>query len=94
LQTYHRLIEAFKHAFAKRSYLGDSSFVNVIELTKNLTSENYINEIYKLIDDTQTFNTSYYGPSWSGKSDSGTAHISVLDQYGNAVALTATVNTL
>lgn len=29
---YHRLIETFKHTFAKRSYLGDSTFVNVTEV--------------------------------------------------------------
>jgi gamma-glutamyltranspeptidase/glutathione hydrolase/leukotriene-C4 hydrolase len=26
---YHRLLETFKHAFAKRSYLGDMDFVDV-----------------------------------------------------------------
>ena len=26
---YHRLIETFKHGYAKRSYLGDSDFIDV-----------------------------------------------------------------
>jgi gamma-glutamyltranspeptidase len=30
---YHRLTETFKHAFAKRSYFGDSNFVEMKEVS-------------------------------------------------------------
>jgi gamma-glutamyltranspeptidase len=41
---YHRLVEAFKHAFAKRSYLGDIDFVEI-----NAVSLNFI-IFWKLVD--------------------------------------------
>jgi len=38
VKTYHRIIEAFKFAFAKRSSLGDEDFVDVKEVRRLLQS--------------------------------------------------------
>ena len=63
-------------------------------MIKNLTSENYIKEILKLIKDEKTFDQKYYGPGWEVKSDEGTAHLSIVAPNGDAVSLTSSVNTL
>eukprot|EP00057_Strongylocentrotus_purpuratus_P006077 XP_011660551.1 PREDICTED: gamma-glutamyltranspeptidase 1 [Strongylocentrotus purpuratus] len=43
--TYHRIIEAFKFAYAKRSALGDADFVDVEEVRGNTTGIIYNNEM-------------------------------------------------
>jgi gamma-glutamyltranspeptidase/glutathione hydrolase/leukotriene-C4 hydrolase len=92
--TYHRIAEAFKFAYAKRSRLGDEKFVDVRELVANMTSHEFAESIRAQIDDTKTHEVSYYGPDFgSVPEDSGTAHINVLAPGGGAVALTGTINT-
>ncbi|CAF1347032.1 unnamed protein product, partial [Rotaria sp. Silwood1] len=89
---YHRLIEAFKFAYAKRSELGDPSKINITELIHNLTSKEYANEIRSRINDDKTFGFEYYGGTWLDKIKTGTAHLSVVGLDGDAVALTSTIN--
>ena len=57
-----------------------------------LVDDQYLEAIRAKINDTRTFNQSYYGIS-SGVNDHGTAHISVLDEDGDAVSLTSSINT-
>uniref|UniRef100_A0A0B7AUX9 Gamma-glutamyltransferase n=1 Tax=Arion vulgaris TaxID=1028688 RepID=A0A0B7AUX9_9EUPU len=90
--TYHRMIEAFKFAYAKRTNLGDEDFVNVTELVQNLTSKAYADSIRKLITDNETHSYEYYGPTFYDQETTGTSHMSVLDHHGNAVSVTSTIN--
>ncbi|XP_025102476.1 glutathione hydrolase 1 proenzyme-like isoform X2 [Pomacea canaliculata] len=90
--TMHRIIETFKFAYAKRTDLGDPDYVNVTDLIANLTSNEYADAIRQLITDNTTHNISYYGPTFYDRLTTGTAHLSVVDAEGNAVAVTSTVN--
>jgi len=90
---YHRIAEAFKYAFARRTELTDPEFADISELMRNLTSRDYATYIRGLIDDDRTFNDpDHYGVHVAPFKDAGTSHISVIDRYGNAVSSTSTVN--
>ncbi|CAF1415545.1 unnamed protein product [Rotaria sordida] len=89
---YHRLIEAFKFAYAKRNELGDPSQININDLIRKLTSKDYADSIRARIDDHKTFSFEYYGETWLDKLTTGTSHLSVIGSDGDAVAMTSTIN--
>jgi gamma-glutamyltranspeptidase / glutathione hydrolase / leukotriene-C4 hydrolase len=91
--SYHRITEALKFAFAKRTLLGDEPSDEIKQLMTNLTNLSYAEEIRKLIKDDTTFQDfEYYGAKYVNKDDHGTAHISILMPNGDAIAVTATIN--
>ncbi|TGZ55540.1 Uncharacterized protein DBV15_12650, partial [Temnothorax longispinosus] len=92
--TYHRMIETFKYAFALRTNLGDGAFIDMTEITRNLTSKSFARAIREKIDDTKTWqDPRHYGsPNYAIVEDHGTAHVSVLAPNGDAVSATSTIN--
>ena len=92
-QYLHAVAEALKHGFADRAqFLGDPAFSHV-------PLEHLIDPAYHArlrIDPDHVLAHEAYGsaPSVAPQParDAGTAHISVIDQKGNAVALTTTIN--
>ncbi|XP_033127913.1 glutathione hydrolase 1 proenzyme-like [Anneissia japonica] len=93
VNTYHRILEAFKFAYAKRSCLGDQDYVDVKELVKKMTSKKYAKEFQQKISE-YTHNISHYGHFFGNAEDYGTSHLSVVDEDGMAVAMTSTINTI
>jgi len=91
--TYlHLLAEVMKHAFADRAqYLGDPDFVKAP--ISMLTSKEYTSWIRGRISPVKTYPAKYYGLGNLRVEQGGTTHFSVLDQFGNAVACTLSVNT-
>ncbi len=85
------LIEAQKHAFADRAeYLGDADYVTVP--TEQLLSRSYAARLAEKINVSQTLAAEAYGRSFT-PNDAGTTHFCVMDEHGNAVACTETINT-
>jgi gamma-glutamyltranspeptidase/glutathione hydrolase len=88
----HLVTEAMKHAFADRAqFLGDPDFVHVP--VRKLTSKDYAAWIRGRILSDKTHPTNFYGYYNYNAETGGTTHFSVIDRFGNAVAVTQSVNT-
>lgn len=91
---WHRLIESYKHAYGRRSLLGDvDKEPQVQSIFDDMTNPQYSADLLHLIDDRNTVNNmSYYGAKFTAKEDHGTAAMSVLHPNGDAVTITSTIN--
>lgn len=93
----HLLVESLKHGFADRAvWLADPAFVDVP--VERLMSGPYLDARAALVDPASTQDPGVYGTRRSDgvgrllPEDSGTSHLSVVDQWGGAVACTETIN--
>ncbi|VDL77309.1 unnamed protein product [Nippostrongylus brasiliensis] len=89
----HHFIEAMKFAYAQRTLLGDVAFVSSADtLAKNLTTEGYTKWVVERMKDVAQPPSYYGGIAQTQVPDHGTSHVSVLDEFGNGVSATTTIN--
>jgi gamma-glutamyltranspeptidase/glutathione hydrolase len=91
-QTLHLMIEAMKRAYADRAeFFGDPAFVNVP--LGRLIAKDYAAKLRAQINTGMATPSSQIRAGLIPKKEGeNTTHYSVLDQYGNAVAATVTLN--
>lgn len=92
LKSIQVIVEAEKRAYADRSfYLGDPDFVEIPSST--LTSDVYLNERMKdfSFENPTPIDSISHGDIIGYESDE-TTHYSIVDQFGNAISVTTTLN--
>tara|TARA_R110001583_G_scaffold25094_14_gene91184 strand:+ start:6960 stop:8681 length:1722 start_codon:yes stop_codon:yes gene_type:complete len=91
-QTIHLMAEAMRRAYADRaSYLGDSDFISVP--IKGLTSKTYAKTLVKNIQlEKATSSVEIKAGNPQHYESPETTHFSIVDQFGNAVSNTYTLN--
>ena len=90
-ETVHLMIEAQRRAYADRSeYLGDPDFYPVP--VEKLINKDYAEERFRDFKPDKAGSSERTGPGLFSKESLETAHLSVIDDLGNAVAYTTTLN--
>jgi len=90
-QSVHLMVEAMRHAYLDRNtFLGDPAFVkNPLE---RLLSKDYAAAIRARIDPAKATPSKEVQPGTAPHEKPETTHYSVVDQQGNAVSVTFTIN--
>ena len=98
---YHKLTEIIKHAYSRRALVADEQFEPALtaELLKNFTqfdeqgTNAYLEDVLQKVRDAKkTHSQEFYGGKEYFIPDKGTAHMSIIDGFGNAISVTSTVN--
>ncbi|MDR3369354.1 gamma-glutamyltransferase [Rhodoferax sp.] len=90
-QAVHYQIEAMRHAYVDRnSYLGDPDFVS--NPVSRLTDKTYAAQIRAVIDPDKAGVSQDIKPGVAPHEGTNTTHYSIADRWGNAVAVTYTLN--
>lgn len=91
----HRLIEAMKWTALARSHLGDLNCSYWGEMVSKYSLSKWSHDTASsLYSDNTTFSWEHYSPLYELTEPKGTSHFSVVDEHGNAVGMTTTVNLL
>lgn len=90
----HRLDEAIRFGYGKRTSLGDPDFVDGITAHETeMLNQTFANEVRARISDKHTLNVSDYDPDgFESHENHGTSQIVIADVSGMAISMTTTIN--
>lgn len=97
-EAIHTIVEALKHGFADRArWMGDDDFVDVP--VDQFISKDYAKMLAAKIKAGEVLPLEEYGSPSEGieaqiPDDDGTSHLSIIDEPGNMLACTSTINTI
>ncbi|KAH8836066.1 gamma-glutamyltranspeptidase [Flagelloscypha sp. PMI_526] len=91
--TTHRLIQANRFGYSVRTNFGDPAYTaNVSTIEASALTDEYGAYVRSEITNT-THDATYYNlTSFTSVYEGGTSHMAAVDQWGNAISLTTTVN--
>ncbi len=90
-RAVHFEIEAMRHAYVDRNHLlGDPAFVS--NPTQQLLDKRYAGKLRGQIDPNRAGNSAALKPGVAAREGTHTTHYSIADRFGNAVAVTYTLN--
>jgi gamma-glutamyltranspeptidase/glutathione hydrolase len=90
-RAVHFEIEAMRHAYVDRNHLlGDPAFVD--NPTERLLDKRYAGTLRSQIDSQRAGNSAQLKPGIAAREGTHTTHYSIADRFGNAVAVTYTLN--
>jgi len=90
-RAVHFEIEAMRHAYVDRNHLlGDPAFVD--NPTERLLDKRYAETLRSQIDPQRAGNSAQLKPGIAAREGAHTTHYSIADRFGNAVAVTYTLN--
>ncbi|KNE62451.1 gamma-glutamyltransferase [Allomyces macrogynus ATCC 38327] len=90
--NYHRIVEALRYGFARRSELGDPDFLDIAGRLDEILTKQEAAMARRNISDSTTYPPEHYRPKYENAPSHGTTHVSVVDANDMGVAVTSTVN--
>ncbi|XP_037555724.2 glutathione hydrolase 1 proenzyme [Dermacentor silvarum] len=91
-ETFHRLIEVTKFAFAGRMELGDPDHVDIGAVLKNISSSSFLSEVRSKIKEYPVSDHRYYGLRYQGRESHSSSQFVIIMPDGDALAVMSTLN--
>jgi len=96
IQTYHRIIEAFKFANAYRPHFSDPDFPlhkkEFEKFYKAILDPDIAKQHSRMVDDKETHDIPYYSEKMEAREDHGTTQVAILAENGDVVSATGSIN--
>ncbi|XP_049275505.1 uncharacterized protein LOC125760001 [Rhipicephalus sanguineus] len=90
--TFHRLVEVTKFAFAGRMEMGDPDHIDISSWVKNISSSSFLSEVRSKIKEYPVSDYHYYGLRYQGRERHSSSQIVVIMPDGDALAMMSSLN--